>query len=203
MKKKYLTIIIILVCLVLILLGFLICIVINKKLDNTNENTNVIENTNNNEPVTESKLDLPKEGNNYVIKTKTKTTIRIINEYDTSFFTKDKNLLIMFGSWCPNCQEEISEIEKIIKEFKNSKNVNVVIIAHEYEDTISDLISLVENDVDFGDVEVKVDLGRIIRKTIDPEASTVPISYVVNKKGKVLKVHDESITLEVAKEMVK
>ena len=121
----------------------------------------------------------------------------------SSFFTKDKNLLIMFGSWCPNCQEEISEIEKIIKEFKNSKNVNVVIIAHEYEDTISDLISLVENDVDFGDVEVKVDLGRIIRKTIDPEASTVPISYVVNKKGKVLKVHDESITLEVAKEMVK
>ena len=37
--------------------------------------------------------------------------------------------------------------------------------------------------MDFQDIEVKLDLSRIIRKTIDPEASTVPMSYVVDKKG--------------------
>ena len=108
----------------------------------------------------------------------------------------------MFASWCPNCQEEISEIEKILKYYKNSKDVNVVLIAHEYDNTVTDLIELVENDVDFGDVEIKIDLGRVIRKTIDPEASTIPISYVVDKNGKVLEVHNESLTLEKAIDMV-
>ena len=199
MKKKYLTIIVILICIVLILAGVVIYFVVNNK----TENTNTIETPNSSVTSLENTLDIPREGNDYVITTKAKTTIRIVNEYDTSFFTKSKNLLIMFGSWCPNCQSEISEIAKIIKYFKNDKEVNIVVIAHEYEDTINDLISLVENDVDFDDIEVKIDLGRIIRKTIDPEASTVPISYVVDKKGNVLKVHDESITLEKAIEMVK
>lgn len=202
MKKKFIVITIIEICIIIILSGILIYLVFFK--GNTN---NVEEPSNSNvENVVDSndnKIEIPKEGNNYVITTKSKTTLRIINEYDNSMFTKSKNLLIMFGSWCPNCQKEISEIEKIIKKYKNDKNVNVIIIAHEYEDTISDLISLVENQVDFGDIEIKVDLGRVIRKTIDPEASTVPISYVVNKKGKVLKVHNESITLEKAIELVK
>lgn len=175
---------------------------------NNGSNNNIIngnENNSNNEqqePGNYTPLDLPTEGNNTVLTTESDTTLRIVNEYDKNFFTAKKNLLIMFASWCPNCQEEISEIEKILKHYKNSKDVNVVLIAHEYDNTVADLIELVENDVDFGNVEIKIDLGRVIRKTIDPEASTIPISYVVDKNGKVLEVHNESLTLGKAIDMV-
>ena len=162
-----------------------------------NSNTEFKENGNEN-----NELNLPTVGNDTVIKTNSKTTLRVVNEYDTSFFKSKKNLLIMFASWCPNCQEEISEIEKILNHYKNNKNVNIVLIAHEYSDTVKDLISLVENDVDFGNVEIKIDLGRVIRKNIDPEASTIPISYVVDKSGKVLSVWDDSLTLQQAIEMI-
>lgn len=171
----------------------------NKNITTGNENNN---NNEQQEPGEYTPLDLPTEGNNTVLTTESDTTLRVVNEYDKNFFTAKKNLLIMFASWCPNCQEEISEIEKILKHYKNSKDVNVVLIAHEYDNTVTDLIDLVENDVDFGNVEIKVDLGRVIRKTIDPEASTIPISYVVDKNGKVLEVHNESLTLEKAIDMV-
>lgn len=164
-----------------------------------NEDNNITVNNNQNSGNT---LDLPTEGNSTVITTNVDTTLRVINEYDKSFFTANKNLLIMFGSWCSNCQEEISEIQKILNYYKKNKNVNVVLIAHEYEDTITDLIDLIENNVDFGDVEVKIDLGRVIRKKIDPEASTIPISYVVDKDGNVLEVYNDSLTLEKAIEMI-
>lgn len=147
-------------------------------------------------------LNLPTEGNNTVLTTNSKTTLRVINEYDNSFFTANKNLLIMFASWCPNCQEEINEIEKILDYYKNNKNVNVILIAHEFDNTVTDLIKMIENDVNFGDVEIKIDLGRVIRKTIDPEASTIPISYVVDKNGNILESFNDSLTLKKAIQMV-
>ena len=168
---------------------------------NNNNNNNNNNETNNNQAENNT-TKLPTVGNDTVITTKSETSIRIINEYDEKLFTANKNLLIMFASWCPNCQEEINEIEKILKHYKNDKNVNIVLIAHEYEETLEDLINLVENDVNFGNVEIKLDLGRIIRKTIDPQASTIPISYVVDKDGKVLEMHNESLTLEKAIDMI-
>ena len=204
MQKKHILILIITFVLGIVIGAICTYIYINKP---DGDNSNVIsnngnENNNEHEQNGNNTLDLPTVGNNTILTTESDTTIRVVNEYDKNFFTAKKNLLIMFASWCPNCQEEISEIEKILKHYKNSKDVNVVLIAHEYDDTVTDLIGLVENDVDFGNVEIKVDLGRVIRKTIDPEASTIPISYVVDKNGKVLEVHNASLTLEKAIDMV-
>lgn len=161
------------------------------------------QNTSNASEEDNSSLNLPTKGNDTVLTTKVDTTLRVVNEYDKKFLTAKKNLLIMFASWCPNCQQEIGEIEKILKHYKNDKNVNIVLVAHEYNDTVEDLTHLVENDADFGDAEIKLDLGRVIRKTIDPEASTIPISYVVDKKGNILDSHSGSLTLEKAIEMLK
>lgn len=201
MQKKH-----ILILIITFILGITIGAVCTYVYITNNDNNNNIvtgnENNNNQEQGEYNPLDLPTEGNNTILTTESDTTLRVVNEYDKNFLTAKKNLLIMFASWCPNCQEEISEIEKILKHYKNVKDVNVVLIAHEYDNTVTDLIDLVENDVDFGNVEIKVDLGRVIRKTIDPEASTIPISYVVDKNGKVLEVHNESLTLEKAIDMV-
>lgn len=201
MSKKYLPII--LVFILGLILGGTVIYYFTKPNDNTNvANGNNTNTTNNNGSENNNTLDLPTEGNNTVLTTNVNTTLRVVNEYDKNFFTANKNLLIMFASWCPNCQQEISEIEKILKHYKGNKNVNVILIAHEYNDTVTDLIELLENDVDFGNAEVKIDLGRVIRKTIDPEASTIPISYVVDKNGEVLSVYNNSLTLEKAIEMV-
>lgn len=202
MQKKH-----ILILIITFILGIIIGAVCTYVYTRNNDgNSNIVtgneSENNNNEQGEYNPLNLPTEGNNTVLTTESDTTLRVVNEYDKNFFTAKKNLLIMFASWCPNCQEEISEIEKILKHYKNSKDVNVVLIAHEYDNTVTDLIDLVENDVDFGNVEIKVDLGRVIRKTIDPEASTIPISYIVDKNGKVLEMHNESLTLEKAIDMV-
>jgi len=201
MLKKHFTLSII------IILGIIISFTVIYLCINTEDITNMgnknpIINNNNNSMYQDSPLDIPTEGNLTVIDTNVDTSIRVINQCDETFFSAKKNLLIMFASWCPNCQEEISEVEKILKYYKDNKNVNVVLIAHEYEETITDLIHLIENDVDFGNIEVNLDLKRIIRKTIDPQASTIPISYVVDNDGNVLAVYNESLTLEKAIQMV-
>ena len=203
MQNKILTTAIITFILGLVIGGLCIYIITKANTNTTVENPTTENNENvNNEEENSNSLNLPTEGNNTVLTTASDTTLRVVNEYDKSFFSKEKNLLIMFASWCPNCQEEISEIEKILKHYKNTKNVNVILIAHEYDDTVTDLINLLENDVDFGNIEIKIDLGRVIRKEIDPEASTIPISYVVDKNGKVLESYNDSLTLEKAIEMV-
>lgn len=202
MKNKYLVILIVFILGVII--GGVSIYYFTKTDCNiySNNGGNVGNNNNNNNENNGNAIELPTEGNDTILTTNSDTTLRVVNEYDKSFFTAKKNLLIMFASWCPNCQEEISEIEKILARYKDNNNVNVVLIAHEYEGTVSDLISLIENDVDFGKTEVKIDLGRVIRKTIDPEASTIPISYVVDKNGKVIESYNGSLTLEKAIEMV-
>lgn len=200
MTKKEIILAIVMFVLIFSILSFLVLILV------TDTNTNTEVNLPSTEGVGPYKEDIPTVGNNSVLKTNTDTTIRIINEYDKSLFTAKKNLLIMFGSWCPNCQEELVEIEKILEYYKDNKNVNILVIAHEFNNTdypLTDIISLVENNVKFGNIEILVDFGRVIRKAIDPEASTVPISYVVNKSGEVLAVHSQSLTLEKAQEMLK
>lgn len=194
--KKNIWVILTIILFILLVIGSVIFILVVK-----NMNKNNLENSKS--PILEnSDTTFPTEGNDTIITTGSKTTLRIINEYDKNFFTSKKNLLIMFGSWCEHCKEEIKDIEEIVKYYKNSKDIKVILIAHEYEDTVEDLKSMVENDVDFSDMEVFIDLKRIIRKTIDPEASTVPISYVVDNDGSILVKHDSAITLDKAKEML-
>lgn len=204
MTKKYLPIIIVAFIFGILVGGISIYYFIkpDENVNTNNPGSTINNNTNNNEENEDNRLDLPTEGNDTVLTINSNTTLRVVNEYDKNFFTAKKNLLIMFGSWCPNCKAEINEIEKILDHYNNIKDVNVVLIAHEFDDTVTDLIDLLENDVDFGDVEVKIDLGRVIRKKLDPDASTIPISYVVDKDGKVLESFNDSLTLEKAIQMV-
>ena len=203
MNKKYTITISIMAAVIVMLIAIIITMAIyTNSLMKYIQDNNLANGAEQTEGDNSSTLNLPTSGNDYVLNTDSNTTIRVVNEYDKNFLTKDKNLLIMFASWCPNCQEEITEIQKILERYEDSKDINVVVIAHEYNDTVTDLIDLLENDVDFGNIEVKLDLVRVIRKTIDPEASTIPISYVVDKNGKVLEVLNEGITLNKAIDML-
>jgi len=199
MNKKEVFISIVLILFIVAMLGLTIWYLL--------KDAKPILNNNNTPPIyvydEETTSNIPETGNDYIIKTSSDTNLRVLNEYTTEFFTAKKNLLIMFGSWCSHCKEELVDVEKIMTVYRNNKDVNVILIAHEYEDTLSDLITLVEQDVNFGNVEILVDLKRVIRKTLDPEANTVPISYVVDKNGMVLEKNNGAITLDIANDMLK
>ena len=203
MKKKEIIFALIIFILMFSLLTLLLFIMIEKQehiISNNGTNTQTIAGLG---PLKES---IPTIGNDMVLKTHSETKIRIVNEYNKNVLTAKKNLFIMFASWCPSCKEEITEIENIINEYKDNKDVNVIVIAHEFNQSdypLEGLISLLENDVNYGDFEIWVDFDRVIRKELDPEASTIPISYVVDKNGKILSKHESTLTLEKAKEMLK
>ena len=204
MTKKEILIAFGLLVVIFSLLAALTYFIVNSDTNSMVSNTNTnIQTSNSNGP---AKADIPTNGNDTIILTNTQTRIRIINEFNKNMLTAKKTLFIMFASWCPNCKDEILEIESIINYYKDNKDVNVIVIAHEFNDSnypLDGLISLLENDVNYGDFEIWVDFGRVIRKAIDPEASTIPMSYVVNKNGKILAKHDTTLTLEKAQEMLK
>lgn len=137
--------------------------------------------------------------NNEVIKISDTTKVRIINYYDETMFKGKKSLLIMFGTWCHNCQEELDDLDDIVNYYKGS-DINVVLIAHEFEkDTLINYLQ--DTDIIY-ETEIYLDLGRVIRKAIDPDAGTVPISYLLDKNLNIVYTHNEIINLDTAKQLV-
>lgn len=147
-----------------------------------------------------NKIVLPTTGNDMVIKTKSKSTIRVINEFNESMFKGKKSILFMWGSWCGNCATEMSDLKKILDYYKGS-NINVVFVSHDFD--AETLITYVEkDDVDF-DTEILLDLGRVIRAHLDPDASTVPVTYFLDENVTVKYKYDTPITFNKVQEILK
>lgn len=167
-----------------------------------NNNNNPVETPNNNE---NTNLVLNKENNEQVITTNSNSTIRVINHYDEKMF-KDKNtVLFMWSSWCPNCQSEMEALNDILKKYKNDEDVNIVFIAHEFEQedgNINGLTELLEGGtIDF-DTEILLDFDRVIRKQIDPEEGYIPRTYFLDKECNVLEEIEEPVTYEQVESLI-
>lgn len=150
---------------------------------NENINTNINSDLNNDELIT--------IGNT--------TKIRVINYYDSSMFKGKKSLLIMFGTWCHNCNIELAGLADIVNYYKNS-DINIVLVAHEYEKYT--LIEYLQTSNIIYNTEIYLDLGRVIRKAIDPDASSVPVNYLLDENCNVVYKHGEVITLDITKQLV-
>lgn len=197
MKSKKITVIAVIAISVLVCIGIFFLSPYTRSTEiNNNENTNSIyiskEDFNANlENITD---------NNHVIKTNSKSTIRNISSFDKTMFEGKKNILLMWGSWCPNCAEEFDDLEEILEYYKDT-NINIQFIAHDFE--LNTLVDFLEReDIDY-DTQVFLDLKRVIRGAIDPEASTVPVTYFLDENVTIKYKHDETITLEKVKEIVK
>jgi len=170
----------------------------------TNNNTSrtPVENTDNNE---NTNLVLNKENNEQVIKTNSNSTIRVINHYDETMFKGKNTILFMWSSWCPNCQSEMGALNDILKKYKHDEDVNIVFIAHEFEQpdgNINGLLELLEGStIDF-DTEILLDFGRVIRKQIDPEEGYIPRTYFLDKNCTVLEEIEEPVTYEQVENLI-
>ena len=199
MKNKKITIIAVIAISVLVCIGIFFLSRYTRATEinnNNNENTNSIyiskEDFNANlENITD---------NNHVIKTNSKSTIRNISSFDKTMFEGKKSILLMWGSWCPNCAEEFDDLEEILEYYKGT-NINIQFIAHDFE--LNTLVDFLEReDIDY-DTQVFLDLKRVIRGAIDPEASTVTVTYFLAENVKKKYKQNEVITLEKVKDIVK
>ena len=151
-----------------------------------NQLNNHINNTSNS-----SEKEYTTLGNNTVISVDEDSSIRIINEYDENMFKGHKSLIFFWASWCSHCQEEYEVIQTAISQYKN-KGYEIYVISHDYEQSeLADFMK--KNDFNF---EIYFDETRIIRKNLNPEASSVPLTYILDENGILIDSHEGSITLE-------
>lgn len=140
-----------------------------------------------------------------VITTKSNSTIRFISEYDENMFKGKNTILFIWASWCPNCATEMQALNDILKKYKDDEDLNIVFIAHEYEQedgNIDSLLNLLEGGtVDF-DTEILVDYKRVIRKHIDPEEQYIPRTYFLDKNANVLEEIESAVTVEQVDKLI-
>lgn len=135
--------------------------------------------------------------NTEVIQTNSNTTIRVINTFDESMFKHKNTALIMWATWCKNCEEELQDLKNIL-DYSTNTDLQIILIAHEYEK--QDLIDFVENEMDFG-CEIYLDLKRTIRHNIDKDEDSIPVTYFLDKKCNVLNKHRGPISFEEFKNL--
>lgn len=148
-------------------------------------------------PDIDNVISIPSVGNDFVYQTTSKATIRVINEYDESIFKGKKTVLLIWSSWCNSCQKELTELEKITNYYKKS-DIQIVLVSHNYD--IDSLVEFLESGEVNYNSEILLDLGRIIRKNIDPTAYTIPVSYVLDPEINILYKYDGPVTLELVQE---
>lgn len=192
MKNK---IILTILIIAIILTGFMF---INTLTEYFKANNNIDETTNN--ELSSSKSDSKytnKEGNNTVIQVDEDSSIIIVNEYDEDMFIGKKSLVFFWASWCSHCQEEYDVVKTAIADYQN-RGYKIYVVSHDYEE--AELANFMKNnDLNY---EVYFDEKRVIRANFDPEASSVPLTYIIDENAKLIDSHDGPITLDELNKLI-
>lgn len=129
--------------------------------------------------------------NNNIISIDNDSSVRIITEYDENMFKGHKSLIFFWASWCSHCQEELDVLKTAISDYQD-KGFTIYLISHDYD--VNELVEYMKaNDINY---EVYFDEQRIIRANLNPEASSVPLTYILNEDGKLVDSYESTITLE-------
>jgi len=129
--------------------------------------------------------------NNTIITVDKDSSIRVITEYDENMFSGHKSLIFFWASWCSHCLEEYDVVKTAISNYQN-QGYEIYVISHDYNiDELTEFMK--KNEFNY---EVYFDEARIIRKNIDPEASSVPLTYILNEEAKLIASHNGPITIE-------
>lgn len=129
--------------------------------------------------------------NNNIISIDDDSSVRIITEYDENMFKGHKSLIFFWASWCSHCQEELDVLKTAISDYQD-KGFTIYLISHDYD--VNELVEYMKaNDINY---EVYFDEQRIIRANLNPEASSVPLTYILNEDGKLVDSYESTITLE-------
>ncbi len=128
------------------------------------------------------------------------SALKSINNYsihtaDDTFLDKyiDKNnntLVVFWSSLCSHCLNEAEELNNFI--VSNNTNLKIIIVSHDYE--YSDLEEyLKEHNYNWN---VILDTDKTIRNHIDPGASGIPASYLLNKNGEIINYYKGELNFD-------
>ena len=135
--------------------------------------------------------------NNQIITVDNDSTIRIITDYNENMFKGHKSLIFFWASWCSHCQEEYDVLKTALTDYQN-KGYTIYVISHDND--INELAEYMrKNDLNY---EVYFDEKRIIRSNINPEANSVPLTYILDKDAKLIDSHEGPITLEELDQLI-
>ena len=119
------------------------------------------------------------------------SSIRVIEQYDETMFKGHKSIIFFWASWCSHCREEIPVLKTVISDYKD-KGYNIYLISHDNE--IEELSNFMKSeDLNY---EVFFDKQRVIRANFDPEASSVPLTYIIDENAKLVDSYNGAITLK-------
>lgn len=154
------------------------------------------ENSNNTHTLTPSS-NSTSLSNNQIITVDNNSTIRIVTDYDENMFKGHKSLIFFWASWCSHCQEEYDVLKTALTDYQN-KGYTIYVISHDND--INELAEYMrKNDLNY---EVYFDEKRIIRSNINPEANSVPLTYILDKDAKLIDSHEGPITLEELDQLI-
>ena len=112
-------------------------------------------------------------------------------------FKGHKSLIFFWASWCSHCQEEYDVVKTAISDYQN-QGYNIYVVSHDYVQ--EELVNFMKNN-DFN-YEVYYDETRVIRSNINPEASSVPLTYILDENANLIASHDGTITLEQLNKLI-
>lgn len=124
-----------------------------------------------------------------------KSIITEMTDGDISKYLGQKNLLVVWASWCPHCIEELPNILEVEKEYKN---INFIYVSHdETKEELEDFITLNKYNM-----FILHDKEKLIRAKLDPGASGIPSFYLLDKDGKILGGNKGGLTKDEVKSFI-
>lgn len=98
-----------------------------------------------------------------------------------NYLQPGKNTIVAFmASWCPHCKEEGPALNEFM--LKN-KNANVIVVSHDTK--IENIVTFLDENEEYNWFVI-YDKERTIRNSIDPKASTIPRTYLLDENGNVI-----------------
>lgn len=122
------------------------------------------------------------ERQSYIIKN---VSDSLLTEYQDN---KDM-LIVCMATWCTNCKEDADAISEFIKQ---NPDVEVIIVAQDPNKSDVETYLKETNRNWF----VIFDPNKTIRAHLDPEKTTIPNTYLINKKGEVTNKYEGTMTYD-------
>ena len=112
------------------------------------------------------------------------------NEVTLSQYRGEKNVYLNFwASWCGPCRQEMPDIDEVYKEYKDKDLVVLTINVGESKGTVQKYIEA--NGFSF---PVLLDTDQKVSRQY--KVSSIPVSYFINKEGKIIEQRIGLLTKE-------
>ncbi|WP_171005525.1 TlpA disulfide reductase family protein [Bacillus sp. E(2018)] len=119
-------------------------------------------------------------------------------QVDLKDYRGQKVIVNFWATWCPPCREEMPEMEKFYKDYKN-KGVEILAVNLEYSETNTEKVSKFVKEYNLS-FPIPLDEKNTIGKQF--RAVSIPTSYFIDEKGLIKNSHIGPMDYELMKDEI-